>query len=55
MTAANEMPFHGPMIIIITKHEQEEKKLALTSSAEVHRMTDGVVAVDAERHQDVRR
>jgi hypothetical protein len=30
-------------------------KTKLTSSTKVHWATDGVVAVDAERHQDVRR
>jgi hypothetical protein len=36
-------------------NKQELIHCKLTSSAEIHGVADGVVAVNAERHQDVRR
>jgi hypothetical protein len=40
---------------IETNKQTNKQKEKLTSSAEIHWMADGVVSVDAERHQDVRR
>jgi hypothetical protein len=44
-----------PDMRIETTKQTNKQKEKLTSSAEIHWMADGVVSVDAERHQDVRR
>jgi hypothetical protein len=49
------LPFIEFQILFKFHKQQELINSKLTSSAEIHGVANGVVAVDAERHQDVRR